>query len=204
MELREALSQISDIHQQMARAEVFRGYRSATVGISGGLGLLAACFQSRWVPFPERDLANYLALWLSVALVSAAVGLMEMCLRAYRAGPGLAREMTRLAVGQFMPAIVVGGLLTGCIYQSAPEVGWMLPGLWAFIFGLGVFASYRLLPGQAFWVGLYYVACGCGCLLWGQGEFAFSPWLMAVSFGGGQLIAAFILYWTLERSYVAG
>ena len=45
MELREALQQISDIRQQMARSEVFRGYRSATVGFSGVLGILAAAFQ---------------------------------------------------------------------------------------------------------------------------------------------------------------
>ena len=38
MELREALSQISEIRQQMARSEVFRGYRSITVGFSGVLG----------------------------------------------------------------------------------------------------------------------------------------------------------------------
>jgi C4-dicarboxylate transporter len=44
MELHEALSQISEIRQQMARSEVFRGYRSMTVGFSGVLGLLAAVF----------------------------------------------------------------------------------------------------------------------------------------------------------------
>ena len=48
MELREALQQISDIRQQMARSEVFRGYRSLTVGSSGVLGLLAAAVQPRW------------------------------------------------------------------------------------------------------------------------------------------------------------
>ena len=52
VELREALQQISDIRQQMARSEVFRGYRSLTVGFSGVLGLLAAAFQSQWVASP--------------------------------------------------------------------------------------------------------------------------------------------------------
>ena len=31
MELREALSQISEIHAQMLKSEVFRGYRAATM-----------------------------------------------------------------------------------------------------------------------------------------------------------------------------
>ena len=79
----------------------------------------------------------------------------------------------------------------------------MLPGLWSLVFSLGVFASYRLLPRQVFWVGLYYGLCGAGCLLFGQGAHALSGWQMGISFGGGQLLCAAILYWTLERTDVS-
>lgn len=203
MELREALSQISEIRQQMARSEVFRGYRSMTVGFSGVLGILAAAFQSQWVASPESELGRYLCLWLIVAAVSLIVAGAELYWRAWRAGPGLAQQMTLLAVGQFLPSVVVGALLTFCIYRGAPQVAWMLPGLWSLVFGLGVFASHRLLPRQVFYIGLYYELCGCGCLLWGHGENAFSPWQMGISFGGGQLLTAAFLYWTLERSDVS-
>ncbi len=108
--------------------------------------------------------------------------------------------MTVLAAQQFMPCIVIGALLTLCIYYSAPRVSWMLPGLWSLIFSLGVFASHRLLPRQACWVGVYYAACGCLCLRWGQGDQALAPWQMGGSFGGGQLLGAAILYWNLERT----
>ncbi len=124
----------------------------------------------------------------------------ELIWRAHIAGPGLSRQMTQLAVEQFLPCVVVGALLTFCIARAAPQVGWMLPGLWSLLFGLGVFASCRLLPRPTAWVGLYYLTCGCGCLWLGQGANAFSPWQMAISFGGGQLLTAGILYWTLERS----
>jgi hypothetical protein len=50
------------------------------------------------------------------------------------------------------------------------------------------------------WVGVYYAVCGCGCLVGGQGHHAFAPWQMGVTFGGGQLLGAAILYWTLERT----
>jgi hypothetical protein len=73
MELREALSQISEIRQQMARSEVFRGYRSITVGFSGVFGLLAAVLQSQWVASPESELGRYLCLWLSIAAASLTV-----------------------------------------------------------------------------------------------------------------------------------
>ncbi len=199
VELREALQQISDIRQQMARSEVFRGYRSLTVCFSGVLGLMAAAFQSHWVASPATDLGRYLVLWVGVALLSATIAGTELFLRAKGAGPGLARDLTRLAVEQFLPCLVVGALLTLCIYLHSPSVAWMLPGLWSLMFGLGIFASWRLLPSLVVWVGLYYVVCGCCCLRWFQGEYAFSAWQMAIAFGGGQLLCAAILYWTLER-----
>ena len=199
MQLDEALRQISDIRQQMAQSEVFRGYRSLTVSFSGGLGLLAAALQPQWVPSPERDLGRYLLLWVGVAAIGSIVAGLEMGWRA-RAGSGLARQRTLLAVEQFLPCVLAGALVTLCIYRAAPQVAWMLPGLWSLIFGLGVFASYRLLPRPVFWIGCYYILCGCGCLLWGQEDGAFSPWQMGISFGGGQLLAAAILYWTLERN----
>ena len=202
MELRDALTQISEIREHMAASHVFRGYRSITVAFSGGLGLSAAALQTRWVPSPEIDLGRYLALWLGVAAVSLTVAGIEVCWRALCAGPGLERQHTLLAVEQFLPALFVGGLLTLCIYRSAPHAAWMLPGLWSLIYGLGIFASYRLLPRQVFWVGAFYILCGCGCLVWGQGNNALSPWQMAISFGGGQLLGAAILYWTLERNDV--
>lgn len=203
MELDEAVRQISDIRRQMARSEVFRGYRSLTVGLSGAVGLTAAVLQPHWVADPAAEVGRYLALWIAVAAGSLGLAGGELCWRTRRAGRGMAREQTLLAVEQFLPCVVVGALLTLCVYRGAPEAAWMLPGLWSMVFGLGVFASCRVLPRQVFWVGAFYVLCGCGCLLWGRGERALSPWLMGISFGGGQLLGAAVLYWTLERSHAS-
>ena len=203
MQLDHALRQISDIRQHMAQSHVFRGYRSITVGFSGALGLSAAALQPHWVPSPQADLPRYLGLWLAVAAASLIVAGTQVCWRARRAGSALAVQHTLLAVEMFLPSVVVGALLTLCIYRSAPHVAWMLPGLWALIYGLGVFASRRVLPPQIVWVGSFYILSGCGCLLLGQGDNALSPWQMAISFGGGQLLGAAVLYWTLERTDVS-
>ncbi len=200
MELREALSQISEIRRQMARSEEFCGYRSLTVGFSGVLALLAAACQPHIAASPETELGRYLGLWVVVAAVSATVAGGEMWWRARTSSSAMSRQITQLAVKQLLPSLVVGACLTLCIYRSAPQVAWMLPGLWSIVFALGTFASHRFLPGQFFWVGLYYAVCGIGCLRWGQGANALSPWLMGISFGGGQVISAAILYWTLERT----
>nr|WP_010584617.1 hypothetical protein [Schlesneria paludicola] len=200
MELRDALSQISDIRLQMARTELFRGYRPITVGFSGMLGLLAASVQPYCIARPELELGRFLLLWCTVASVSLIVIGMELIWSIRRTGAGFVRQTTLLAVEQFLPCVAVGGLLTLCVVRSSPDVAWMLPGLWSLLFGLGVFASARSLPRPVIWAGLYYVMCGCGCLLWGRGENALAAWQMAVSFGGGQLLSAAILYWSLERA----
>ena len=188
----------------MAGSQLFRGYRSLTVGFSGLVGSLAALVQAWWLPEPTSSLKLYVGLWMGVAAISIAVAGGEMFWRAYRSGAGLARDMTVLAAKQFLPSIMVGALLTFCITESASDVGWMLPGLWALIFSLGVFASYRLLPQQAVWVGVHYATCG-GICLWLGGESSIvpplSPWLMGLTFGLGQFLGAAILYWTLERKH---
>src|SRR5262245_43613293 len=112
MQLDEALRQISDIRQQMARSEIFRGYRSVTVALSGVAAVSAAVIQPYWVPSPHADLGRYLSLWLSIAAASVVLAGSELCWRAWRAGPGLARQQTLLAVEQFLPSLVVGAVLT--------------------------------------------------------------------------------------------
>src|SRR4029079_16331846 len=112
----------------------------------------------------------------------------------------LSRSTIMLAVGQFLPCIIAGGLVAFVLWHQAPQCLWMLPGLWSILFGLGVFASCRLLPRATFWVGVHYLLAGAACLAWAQGEHAFTPWAMGLSFGLGQFLAAGILYWTLERA----
>jgi hypothetical protein len=199
MNLSEALDQISEIRAHMARTEVFRGYRSLTVGFSGVLAIAAAGGQAVWISRPAERLGSYLALWLSVAAVAATVAGVEMWLRSRATQSAVARRLSGLAVEQFLPCLVAGAALTAVIYQRAAEVAWLLPGLWCLLFSLGVFASYRLLPRLVFLVGIYYLACGVIVLSMAQGDAALSPWSMGVSFGGGQLLAAAILYFTLER-----
>ena len=70
MELREALTQISEIRLQLARTEVFRGLRALPVAMSGLLALAAAGFQAAWLPRPVEHLSAYLTLWIGAAVLS--------------------------------------------------------------------------------------------------------------------------------------
>jgi hypothetical protein len=201
MDLHEALTQISEIRQQVARTETFRGYRAAPVAFSGIVACFAAAFQHALVPEPAENLSAYLGLWIGAALLSMFVTGLAMIWYCKQSTSSLSRPNTILAVGQFLPSVVAGGLVTFVLFQQVqvPDALSMLPGLWSIFFSVGIFASYRLLPKATFWVGVFYMTAGVLCLVWARDEFAFSPWAMGVPFGVGQLVSSAILYWTLER-----
>jgi hypothetical protein len=201
MELREALTQIAEIRQQMARTEMFRGYRAAPVALSGGLALGAAALQAVLIPNPTEQITAYLILWFGAAALSLLASAGGMVLRHRYLASHLQREITWLAVEQFVPALAAGALLTLVLVLTSPESVWMLPGLWQMLFSLGIFASYRLLPRPMVGVAVFYLAAGAVTLALGRGDAALTPWAMGVPFGVGQLLVAAVLYWSLERCH---
>lgn len=201
MELEEALARVSEIRLQIARSEPFRGYRSATAAFSSLVAVGTAALQPVFNPDPAAQPQTYLQIWIAAALVSVALTAVEMTVRCRRSASPTAARLTWLAVEQFLPCTIVGAVVTIVLVHFAPGSLWMLPGLWGMIFSLGVFASCRLLPRPVFWVAFYYLACGAGALAFAQGAWAFSPWTMGITFGGGQFLAAVVLYATLERNH---
>ena len=200
MELREALDSIATIRRRMAETEVFRGYRALPVAFSAVLALAAGFLQPTVLPRPDQDVPGYVALWSAVAVLSIAAAGLAMAVRDRVAGTSLTRPVTWLAVGQFVPSLVGAAAVTAVLVRVAPEAAWVLPGLWQVFFSQGVFASCRLLPRPAFAVGAFYLVAGIGTLALARGPDALSPWAMAIPFGVGQLGAAAVLYWTLERT----
>ncbi len=201
MELRDALTQIAEIRQQMAASQVFRGYRAATTAFSALVAIAASAIQEYWLS-AERLAWHMLYLWLGAAVLSLAVVGTEMVIRYRRSKSALQREITLVAVEQFAPCLVAGALLTYVLsYAASWDSLSLLPGLWAILFSLGVFASRRVLPRGTFLVGGWYMLSGVLCLALRKAtNFDFAR-QMAVSFGGGQLLAAGVLYWMLERHH---
>jgi hypothetical protein len=138
---------------------------------------------------------------VGVAIASLAIVGTEIVQRYRKSDSSLEQELTISAIEQFLPAIVVGGLTALVICNSAPAEIWMLPGLWAMFFALGLFASRRLLPGPIIYVAAFYALCGLCCIAFSGGKLAFSPWLMGGTFGIGQSAAAVVLYYSLERNH---
>jgi hypothetical protein len=207
MELREAMAQIAEIRQQMARGQLFRGYRAATTAFSGVAAIVTAAAQSALLREPGREPIAFVQLWVLAAVASVVVVAMEMVIRVRRSASGVQKQLTMLAVEQFVPSIVAGGLLTYAVCAYAPLQTWMLPGLWMVVFALGMFASSRLLPRTVFGVAGFYLVAGVMTFVLSAPEgdrlpgLAYSPLLMGGVFGVGQLATAGILYWKLERGH---
>ena len=193
MKLDEALEQLDAITAVTDRTSTFDGLRSFPTTVTAVLAMLGAGIQSQFMTTFERPLTGYLLLWVGVAVISLCVVLSGMMIRYYRDPTARARRMTLDVLARLSPAIVVGGALTAIIYLSSPEVAWMLPGLWAVLLGLGIFAASSLLPRQLQQVGIWYIACGLAVLIMAHGEHSLSPFAMAVPFGCGQSLAAWLM-----------
>ena len=191
-DLYKALDDISSIRRQMASTTEFRGYGPATLATTGLFAILAAAAQALWFPDPAHHISAYIGVWVSTAVLSAALTGVQMYNRARRLHSGLSNEMLRMAVEQFLPSAVAGLLVTIVLLRYAPFTTWMLPGVWQVIFSLGIFSSCRFLPRPMIAAGAWYLLTGLSCLAMG-GNRALSPWTMGIAYGAGQLLVAAIL-----------
>lgn len=200
MDLHDALAQISDIRHHVHRSGVFRGYRAMATAFSGCVAIAAATFQALWLPKPAEYVDFYLFIWMSAGLICIGAAALVIYDRCRQSGSAVQRELAMHAIEQLMPSLVAGGLLTIVITEFNLQATTLLPGLWAILLGLGIFASRRLLPRATALVGGYYLMAGLIILCEFRGVSAFSPWVMGITFSGGQFLAAGVLWWTLERT----
>jgi hypothetical protein len=190
--LNKALSDISSIRRQVAYGSEFRGYGPATLSATGILAFASATAQALWLPDPANHMPTYLSIWIFAAALSAAMIGIEMYARTRRMHSGMADEMIRMAVEQFLPSVGAGALITVALLRYVPAVLWMLPGLWQITFSLGVFSSCRFLPRAVAAVGAWYLVTGLTCIALADSR-ALSPWAMGIPYGAGQLLVAGIL-----------
>lgn len=191
-DLNKALGDISSIRRQMARSTEFRGYGPATLAATGFIAIFASSVQALWLPDPANHIPAYLGIWISTAILSAAMIGTQMFTRTHRIHSGMADEMIHMAVEQFLPSAGAGALITIVLVRFVPSVLWMLPGFWQITFSLGVLSSCRFLPRPMAAAGVWYLLTGLISIALANNR-ALSPWTMGVSYGVGQLLVAVVL-----------
>jgi hypothetical protein len=189
MEVRDALDQLDRIHEQLAKGAVYRGFRVPAVALVGGLGLLAAAGQA-WV-VPPGDAAAFVWYWSAIAGAGALAGFGAAARSYLFREDDYERRRTRRVMGQFLPCVLGGGLLTAALARADGFVP-LLPGVWAVVFGLGVVAVRPHLPPAVGLIGVGYVLSGGGLLAWLPAEP--SGWCVGGVFGGWHLTTAVALW----------
>jgi len=192
-----ALAQIQAIHEQIAKGEVYRGYRSLPVAASGLLGLLAAWLQPAQAG--HGDPAGFVIYWTAVACLAVLIGTSEIARNYIVHDDAAARRRTRRVIGQFLPSLLGGAIVTASFVHLSTALVPLLPGIWAICFGIGTFASRPYLPRAAGYVALFYYVAGVVLLWIARGPEPLAGWWVGGTFGLGQTFAALVLYWNLER-----
>jgi hypothetical protein len=199
-DLDKALADIVEIKSRLAQSSQFLGLGPAALATSGVLAFAVAALQTV-LPGAAEPIA-YFTGWVLTALV--AVGLIgaEMLRRAQRHHAGLADQMIREAVLNFVPAGVAGAALLAFFARFAPAQLWLVPGLWLILVSLGIFAAARSLPRAIALAGAWYLLAGFTVLLFAAGDQTLSPWHMGLPFAVGQLLVAAIVHRASEATNV--
>ena len=198
-DLNQALVDIRSIRRQVAITTEFRGYGPLTLSTTAVLAVLAGVAQYRWLPEPAAHPGQYVALWLTTGVLSAALIVTQMLTRADRLHSGMADQMVQMAVAQFLPAGIAGIIFPFVLLHITHEVFWMLPGLWQVLFSLGVFASCRCLPRPMIIAGVWFLLSGLACVSFG-GTRALAPAMMSCPYAIGMGYVAIVHYFSAKKA----
>jgi MFS family permease len=200
-DLNQALVEIRSIRRQVAQNTEFHGYGPATLFATAIVAVVAGAAQAHWLPEPATHPVQYIVLWLTTGIFCAALIATQMLTRADRLHSGMADEMVRMAVAQFLPAAVAGAILPFVLLHITQNVFWMLPGLWQIIFSLGVFASCRCLPRPMLLVGVWFLLTGLACI--GLGDIrSLAPATMSGAYAVGMALVAAIHYHSARKASI--
>jgi len=197
-DLERALNDIASIRNQIADVQLFHGFGPIVIAATGGLALGCGFLQTTILGV-QSDTADVLTPWIVLACVSAILIGAEMWGLSRREHGAQAQTFLWSIVQKFLPAIMAGAVFGWVILTSAPDLYWLLPGVWQVMISLGVFAAVPMLPRRVILVAGWYFLAGTTVCLWASQSREISPWSMGIPFGFGQLMMAALLYWAPEK-----
>jgi hypothetical protein len=178
-----AMDNLSFIRSTMERATAFTavpGWGGVAMGLTALVATLAASRSS--------EPGEWLAVWLSAAVLALGIGGWTMVLKARRGGTTVFSYSGRRFVLSYLPPLLVGALLTLVLMRAGLYTA--LPGTWLLLYGTGVVTggafSVRVVPIM----GLCFMALGAIALL---APASWSEWLLALGFGGLHIVFGIII-----------
>ena len=196
MKTQKAVDQLAEIYAQVSKTELYQGFKSGPLAITGLSALVAALLQPYWVE-PEQ-IGMFVNFWVFIAIVNVMFIGSILGYRYLYLETDWERAKTRNILMQFIPCLFAGALVTSVSDFNYALIAY-LPGLWSLIMGLGILATRPYLSNHLFWDGMYYLAAAIVLFWLAQNELSLQPWAMGLTFGLGQLLGAAIIYWDVER-----
>ncbi len=155
----------------------------------GGVGMGCVALIGSGIAARTSATDGFLAVWLSVALVAAAIGSVSMTRKARRAG---IRLLAHAAGRRFMlslgPPLVAAGVLTVVLHGTAAES--TIPGVWLLLYGAGVVAAGSFSVRAVPLMGGCFMALGVVALF---GPASWANLMMAIGFGLLQIVFGVII-----------
>lgn len=178
-----AAEDLSFIRATMERATAF----TLVPGL-GGIGMGITALLAAWLAARQASAVEWLAVWLAAAALAVLIGLGSVFWKSRRMGTTIALRPVRRFVLSFVPALLVGALLTVALSRTGRFD--VLPGVWLLTYGTGVIAGGTFSVPAIPIMGAGFLACGAAALFtpaaWGD------MW-MALGFGGLQVIFGAII-----------
>lgn len=178
-----AVDNLRYIRETMESASSFTAVPGVGGAVMGVIALLAAPVAAR-----SATVETWLAVWLAAAVLAFLVGAAAMAQKAQHAGVPLLSGPARKFALSLAPPILVGALLTAALYRANAVS--VIPGIWLLLYGTGVVTggafSVKIVPVM----GVCFMATGAAALF---SPAAWGNWLMAIGFGGLQIIFGIII-----------
>ena len=171
------------IRKTMERAGAFTAVSGWGQVLAGVSALAAGLVASR-----QSTTEGWLAAWLAAAVLAFIVSAVTSQRKAKGAGESLFSAQGRKFLLSFVPALLVGALLTAYFYGAGLIAG--LPGTWLLVYGTAVVA------GGAFSVRVVPVMGVCFMVVGAVALFSPAEWgdlCMAVGFGGIHIVFGLII-----------
>ena len=175
-----AMDNLRFIRETMERASAFTavpGWGQVAIGVTA---LFAALVASQ-----QRAFADWFAVWMAEAAVSACVAGWTMYRKAHASDTSLLSHPGRKLIINLTPPMVVGALLTVVFFRAGLSA--LLPGLWLLLYGTGVVTGGAFSVRPVPVMGLCFMFLGAGALFlpsgWGDALMAAGFGLLHVIFG---------------------
>jgi hypothetical protein len=145
----------------------------------GMVGMAATALVAAGVAWRQPSFERWMAVWLAEAVVALTLAMAAMRRKARRAQVPLLSGPGRRFLLNFLPPMLVGGVLTAALYRAGSLHA--IPGMWLLLYGTGVVSggafSVRIVPvmGSCFmiagamallapaaWAEAFMLAAFCG------------------------------------------